>query len=404
MRMIKVLTLFFCLLDCRRSTSPAVAVVNGVPITVDELIKTIPQAIEPGKESIVVQECLDGLINKELMVQEAIRRGLDSVIAYPLELEKKGLVTYELFAEIARPIRPTPQELQRTYKLLSSEVHCRVISVRTETTAQRLFSELTQGAVFESLAHRFSIHPSRTQDGDLGYIPEYYIEEPLRSAIAGLKPGSFTKPVFFDSSYQIVLLVDRRPVDLPPFNEVKQQLEEQLKISRQKKAATEYVQNLRTRLVYNPAGLRVFHKPVELITEAEKEIWVAVRDSIKYVKVARLLSLARRFPPDLDTALRTYAIKRAIEDDLMFEDALNRKLDQVPKVAEQLNRTRRKLLYETLYNRAVSSQINITDAEVREYYEQNRDRYPNDDFALFSPLIYNNLLQERQQARLKEFL
>jgi hypothetical protein len=401
--MIKVLLLLVCLLDCRPRPSAAVAVVNGVPITAEQLLSTIPQSIEPGRESAAVRECLEGLINKELFVQEAIRLGLDSAITYPLELEKKGLVIYELFSDIAHKIHISPQELERTYKLLGSEVHCRVISVRAETTAQRLYQELVDGAIFESLATKFSIHPSRTKGGDLGYIQEFYIEEPLRSAIAGLKPGSFTRPVFFDSSYQIVLMVDRRPVALPPFNEAKQQLTEQLKLSRQRQAANEYIQNLRSRLVYNPAGLRVLTKPVDSITEAEREVWVAVRDGSKYVKVSRLLSIVRRFPPNLDTAIKTYAVKRAIEDDLMYEDGLNRKLDQVPKVAEQLRRLRYKLLYETLYNRAVSSQTSVTEDEVREYYQRNRDRYPGDDFAAVAPLIRNNLLQERQKARFNQF-
>ncbi|MEO0049629.1 MAG: peptidylprolyl isomerase, partial [candidate division WOR-3 bacterium] len=252
MRILKVLILSFILLNCRRATTPVVAFVNGVPITVEEFTKTLPASIDPGKETTVVQEQLAELINKELFIQEAIRLGLDSTIAYPLEIEKKGLLTYELFADVARQIRITPQELKNTYNLLGTEVRCRVISVRQETTAQRVYQELLQGALFETLATRLSIHPSKTSGGDIGYIQEYYIEEPLRSAISALKTGEFTKPVFFDSSYEIILLVDRRPVDppLPPFNEAKQQLEEQLKISRQRQAANEYVKNLRARLVY----------------------------------------------------------------------------------------------------------------------------------------------------------
>ncbi|MEO0069032.1 MAG: peptidylprolyl isomerase [candidate division WOR-3 bacterium] len=406
MRILKVLILSFILLNCRRATTPVVAFVNGVPITVEEFTKTLPASIDPGKETTVVQEQLAELINKELFIQEAIRLGLDSTIAYPLEIEKKGLLTYELFADVARQIRITPQELKNTYNLLGTEVRCRVISVRQETTAQRVYQELLQGALFETLATRLSIHPSKTSGGDIGYIQEYYIEEPLRSAISALKTGEFTKPVFFDSSYEIILLVDRRPVDppLPPFNEAKQQLEEQLKISRQRQAANEYVKNLRARLVYNPAGLRVFHKPADSITPAEREIWVAVRDSTKYVKVGNLLHIARRLPLGIDTAIRTYAIKRAIEDDLMYEDALNRKLDRLPKVAEQIERTRRKLLYETLYNRAITSQITVSEEEVKEFYSSHRDRYPGDDFNAVAQLIRNNLFLERRNARYNQFV
>ncbi len=395
------------LIFCNSSSkNPVVIRVNNAAITREEILKTLPQAIPPGGESIALQECIDGLVNRELFVQEAIRLGLDSVIAYPLELEKKGLVIYQLFAEVGRRSEPvTAGELERTYKLLSEEVHCRLIAVRKRALADSLYRELERNAAFESLAGRFSIHPSRAQGGDMGYIPLYYIEEPLRSAIMGLKPGQWTKPVFFDSSFQIVLLIDRRPVEppLPPFGEIKQQLEEQLKISRRRRAANEYIQQLRQRLVYNPAGLAIFYKPVDSITPAEQEVWVVMRDSAKYVKVGRLLHIARRFPPDLDTAIRTYAIKRAIEDDIMFEDGLKQGLDRAPDVIQQLERTRRKLLYETLYNR-ITSQITVTDEDIQNYYRSHRERYPGNNFNDVAPLIRNNLLLERRRARFEEYL
>ncbi|MGQ9678325.1 MAG: peptidylprolyl isomerase [bacterium] len=389
------------------STDPVICRVNGILIKKSVLLNSLPQSIEPEQESIVVNDCLEGLINKELFVQEAIRIGLDSAIAYPLGQETKALVINELFSDIARSSSPVrPQELQNAYNLLNIRVHCQVIAVREETLAHRIYRELQNGSRFESLAFRYSIHSSKNQGGDVGTFPAYYIEEPMRSAVLALQPGEFTKPVLFDSSYQIVLLLDQRTAEppLPPFDEVKQQLEEQIKISRQRRAANEYVTQLRSRLVYNPAGLAVFYKPVDSITKLEKDLWVAIRDSSKYVKVDRLLHIARRFPPNLDTALRTYAIKRAIEEDLMFEDGLQRGLDLTPKVKEQIERYRRKLLYETLFNRMVTSQVSVSDTEISHYYYNHRDRYPQADFATVAPLIRNNLLTEKRKARYQEYL
>ncbi len=406
MRIVKQLILLLTFFACR-AKAPFVAVVNNKEITIAQLKHALPQRIEPGKESTVVRDCLEEMIDRELFIQEAERLGLDSVIAYPLELEKKGLMIYELFAEISRTVKPiTAQELQNAYKLLSSEVRCRLIAVQDRSTADELYRALKDGADFESLAAKYSIHPSRRNRGDLGYIREYSIDEPLRSAILGLEINEWTKPIWFDSSYQIVQLLDRRAVNppLPPFNEIRQQLEEQIKISRRRQAANEYVHNLRQRLVYNPAGLAVFHKPVDSITEAEKEIWVAVRDSSKYVKVERLLGIARRFPQYLDTAVRTYAIKRAIEDDLMYEDALNRGLDKAPAVTQQLHQLRQRLLYETLYQRMINSQIKIPDEQVRAHFENHREFYPNNDFNAVAPLIRNHLVQEARKVRRNEIL
>jgi len=129
-----------------------------------------------------------------------------------------------------------------------------------------------------------------------------------------------------------------------------------------------------------------------------------MRDSAKYVKVGRLLHIARRFPPYLDTAVRTYAIKRAIEDDLMYEDGLNRGLDRRPGVVEQLRKLRQKLLYETLYNRAITSQLTVSDEEVRQFYETHRERYPGNDWTAVAPLIRNNLFEERREVKFRQFV
>lgn len=406
-RFCRLLALLLAVFSCRGNRNPVVAQVDRAVITVEDLLAVLPKSYEPGSESSVVWQALEGLINRELMVQEAERLGLDSAVSFPLELEKKGLVIYELFGDIGRQAQPvTEQELRRVYELLSYEVHCRVIAVRDRDTAEAIYQALNRGAGFDSMALRYSIHPSRMRGGDLGYIQEYFIEEPLRSAVLALKPGEWTKPVFFDSSYQIVQLLERRAVSPPPppFNESKQQLAEQIRLARRRQAANEYVQKLRQRLIYNPEGLRVFYKPVDSITEAEREIWVAVRDSSKYVKVGRLLHIARRFPPDLDTAVRVYAIKRAIEDDLMYEDGLNRGLDRAPRVVEQLNRLRRKLLYESLYNRVITTQLTVTEDEVRGFYETHRDRYPGNDFNAVAGLIRNNLLLERREALFRQYL
>ncbi|MEO0079584.1 MAG: peptidyl-prolyl cis-trans isomerase [candidate division WOR-3 bacterium] len=383
-----------------------VALVNGIPITLAELERQMPQTVPAQEESTIRRKTLEELIAKELFVQEAERQGLDSAIGYQLELEKKALVMRELFRTIAQQVRPVSElELKRDYELLKTEDRCQVIVVPDRTQAQRLIAELEMGVPFESLAVRHSIHPSRVEGGDMGYTPELYIDEPLRSAVIALTPGAWTQPILYDSNYAIIRLIDRRPADPPPppFSELKQRLAEQLKLTRQRQAAANYMAELRRRLEFNPEGLRVFYKPVDSITESEKEIWVAIRDGRQYVKVGRLLHIGRRFPPYLDTAIRSYAIRRAIEEDIAYEDGLNRGLDKAPRVRAELAETRRRLLYDKFYEREVASQVTVSDSEVAAYYEAHRDRFLG-ELASVATLIRNDLTKERRTARYNEVL
>jgi hypothetical protein len=139
-------------------------------------------------------------------------------------------------------------------------------------------------------------------------------------------------------------------------------------------------------------------KPVDSITEAEQEVPVAIKDKSKYVKVGRLLSVARRFPAGLDTSLRRYAVRRAVEEDLIYEDGLERGLDKLPKVQEQLAEKRRNLLYEALYKKEILDKVAVSDDEVKAYFEANRANFPSGDLASVAGLIRNRVSEARRDS------
>lgn len=413
----------------RRAADRVVARVNGRPITSAELAAVLPWSADSAiglqvvpKDSTLVrlarpthsargedgtrQRALDDLIAKELFVQEATRQGLDKDVTYQLELDKKACVTQELYnSVVAKAGRLTQLELQAAYRLLGTECHVQLIEVAEESLARRVTAELARGVPFETLAVRYSRDRSGPAGGDWGYVPELTIDEPLRSAVLGLKPGEWTRPVKSGTGYQLVRLVDRRPADPPPppFGELKQELEFRLQQQRRRVLANEYLAGLKQRLEYNPAGLDILCKPVDSIGAEEQEEWVAIRDRSKYVKVGRLLHIARKFPASLDTALRKYTLRREIEEDLLYEDGLARGLDRLPAVKKQLERRRKDLLYQALYKKEITDRVAVSDDEVRSYYEQHRDNYPDVDLEGARSVISQRLFTERRDRRAEEF-
>jgi len=236
-------------------------------------------------------------------------------------------------------------------------------------------------------------------------MPELAIEEPLRSAVLALAPGEWTRPVKSAGRYQLVRLVDRRPADPPPppYGELKQELAFRLKRQKRRQLAEEYLAGLRQRLTYNERGLAILCKPADSITAEEQEEWVAIKDNSKYVKVGRLMHIVRRFPASLDTALRKYAVRREIEEDVMYEDGRARGLDRLASVRGPLADRRRNLLYQALYRQAITDRIEVTDDEVRRFYEEHRDSYPGQDAAQAAPAIRFRLYAERRDRRYAEF-
>lgn len=393
------------------SDSRPVATVNGEAITVKQLAGVLPMGLDTAAQADSIRaRTLDRLIIKRLFVQEAVRLGLDSALRYQLELQQKGEITQKLYDTVTAPAdKVSDADLKRARELLSTEAHLLVIAVRSETAANRILAEIDRGAPFETLATRYSIHSSSARGGDIGFVPEFYVEEPLRTAVLSLKPGGLSKPALVDQLWQFVKLIETRPATpVPPAltePDFREQLVERLKVQRRRELANKYLADMRARIEYNEPGVQILMtKPVDAMTETDKDVAVAIKDKKQYVKVGRLLKVAAEFTPGLDTGMRRYGIQREIEDDLLYEDGLARGLDRAPDVKERVDRVREDLLYQSLFQQEVVSKVTVTDADVLAYHQQNQDKFVEKDIAKATPYIRNVLQQQGRETAYKAYV
>ena len=399
-----VLTLVAC---AGRPGRQTVAVVNGEAITAADVAAMLPENLDSLRADTVKKQVLDGIITRKLFAQEAKREGMEKDAEYLVELEQKALVNQRLYDTITAPgNQVTEAELQAAYKLLQTEAHLRLISVPDESLAQRLAAELDQGAAFESLAVKYSKHRSAVKAGDVGFVPLLLIDGPLRTRVTVLQPGQHTQPTQVGTAWQIAALVETRPADPgpPPLAEYRQEFERRLKQLRRQELANQYMSGLRQRITYNPAGLAILVKPIDSINEADKDVAVAYKDNSKYVKVARLLPVAARFPAMLDSAMKEYAVRREIEQDLMYEDALSKGLNKAPDIQRQLAAKREDVLYRALFKQEITDKLDVSEADVMDYFRQNRQNFTTPDSNQVASMIRSRLLTERRDARLQEYL
>jgi peptidyl-prolyl cis-trans isomerase C len=400
------------MVSCAGSPSrQVVAVVNGEKIAAADIQAMLPMNLDSLRADTVKKQVLDGIIARKLFAQEAKREGLEKDAGYQVELEQKALVNQRLYDTITAPgNRLTDADVQAAYKLLQTEAHLKVIAVPDESLARRLAAELDQGAAFESLAVKYSKRPDALKGGDAGFLPLLYIEEPLRTRVTALAPGQHTEPTpvtdAWQGTWQIAELLETRPADPgpPPFDQYRPEFERRLKQLQRRELASQYLAKLRARITYNPEGLDILCKPIDSITEADKDVAVAYRDKSKYVKVARLLPVAAGFAPALDSAMKKYAVRRHIEEDLMYEDALRMGLEKAPDVVRQLAAKREDVLYKALFKKEVTDKLVVTDADVMDYFRQNRQNFTTPDSNRVLGMIRSRLLTERRDARMHEYL
>lgn len=215
------------------------AIVNGkaVPSTrASALVQQLERSGRPVDPSMMDQ-VKDEVIMREIFMQEAIKRGVAKSSAYKeqMELARQSILIRELFTEyqIKNPV--TDAQIKTEYdKYISAnagqEYRARHILVADEAKAKALIARIQGGARFETLAVKESMDKgSGANGGDLDWATASTFVNEFSDAMVKLTKGALTgAPVKTQFGWHIIRLDDVRQVDLPAFEEVKDELGQQM--------------------------------------------------------------------------------------------------------------------------------------------------------------------------------
>jgi len=87
--------------------------------------------------------------------------------------------------------------------------------------AERLFTELQNGADFAELAKQHSQHESAKQGGDMGYRHKGSLSKEVEAELDKLNPGKFTLPLQLLQGYGIFKLTDRKAQRVREYSDVR---------------------------------------------------------------------------------------------------------------------------------------------------------------------------------------
>ncbi len=109
------------------------------------------------------------------------------------------------------------------------EIHARHILVPTEEEAKAVKAELDAGKPFEVVAMEKTTDPSGKQNGgDLGFFSKGMMVPQFEEAAFALQPGQVSEPVQSQFGWHIIKVEETRQSSPPPFEQVAQQLGQQL--------------------------------------------------------------------------------------------------------------------------------------------------------------------------------
>jgi peptidyl-prolyl cis-trans isomerase C len=265
MRKIVIIVLtfsFFAFTACAKKEEqkgPYLAKVGNVKITQHDLereLKNLPdfaQKLFEGSRGI--ERFLDELIKKELLYQEAMKKGLDKDPDFQRKVEdfkKITLISQLLEKEIELKTQVTDQDIKNYYEKNKedfaniSQIRASHILVKTKEEAEKILEKLRKGEDFAKIARDNSIDTGSAKNGgDLGFFSPGQMVPEFERAAARLKVGELSEPVKTKFGYHIIKVTDKKIGQPFDFEKVKNLIYQRLTAEKQKEAFDSYIEELK---------------------------------------------------------------------------------------------------------------------------------------------------------------
>jgi peptidyl-prolyl cis-trans isomerase SurA len=205
----------------------------------------------------------------ESIVENIKKQNLITEIELKEQL-KKDNITYDSFAEGIRMnvlrsrvlARVVSQEIKVTDAMLKEyydkhkdeyrdmEYHLKQIFISGQKAdgnqrAADAYKLLDQGKTFEDAAREFSDDPSGMQGGDIGFVKADELLPALNESLKLLVPNTYTNVVQTPYGFHILKLIEIKKTDTPPFEAMKDKVNEQIVFQESEKRYNEYMDKLR---------------------------------------------------------------------------------------------------------------------------------------------------------------
>ena len=203
------------------------ATVNGKAITEQDMQRYVRN--NQKGEAMDEQSLLNEMISRELVYQDALKKGLDKDPGVQEQIENLR-TNIILGAALEQAVQSQPvgdDELKKLYdeqvaQYNVTEYKARHILLKSKEDAEKVITELDMGGDFADLAKKRSTGPSAKQGGDLGWFAPQQMVPEFSQAVAGMEKGNYTKaPVQTQFGWHVIKLEDSRNAEPPSFEQVK---------------------------------------------------------------------------------------------------------------------------------------------------------------------------------------
>ena len=241
------------------SGSGYVAKVGSSVITEEDVKKelgTLPphiQRIFTGPEG--TEKFVDELVKKEILYQEAKKKGLEGNQDYKKKVEdfkKYTLISLLLEKEIEDKAKVTEKDVKDYYEAhkenlaTSSQIRASHILLKTEEEAKKVKEQLGKGGDFARIAKEKSLDTGSAKNGgDLGFFSRGQMVPEFERAAFSLNVGEVSSPVKTQFGYHIIKVTDKKQEPVAEFEKMKDPLTQKVTAEKQKEVFDSYLNSLK---------------------------------------------------------------------------------------------------------------------------------------------------------------
>ena len=332
---------------------------------------------------------LDQMITERLIFASAVKQDVRSEEFFRdnFKIRNKLLLLDEVRAvEIMQEAEPTEKQMKKYYEdnkenyRIREQVQAKEIVVDSDSLAQVLLDSLKKDiASFDTLAKLHSTQPSARSGGRMGVVYRDQKPKPVEDALFTTETNTLTEVVAFDESFGIYYVTSYKPEQYRAYDEVKKQVEAQVRssnIQEAEKALTERLKRKARLEVYEDSIIAALKDTTEqgnnivlAHVNGRKISWADViqRNEAMTPQFAKL-DLGQ--PDKVEELINTI-----FDEELRLEMAWRKQYYLYDGYVVQLKDAIKAIMDQGLYRKVVLDAIVIDSVAVAEFYEEHLEEF-----------------------------
>jgi peptidyl-prolyl cis-trans isomerase C len=370
-----------------------VATVNGEQIFFEDLERLLGDlhtgTAETQRGAPDLERMVFRLVNDKLLAQEARVMGMqnDEPIPSRLAALRQSLAIRRLEQkEIWTLAEPTDEELEQAFAKEYQTITFRMITVHEKGEAERLLSELEQGADFAALAKESSVDQFGPRGGLVEDLPRIDMPHELADDAFAMGPGDLKGPFRTRIGWSHLRVESFADPDPEQFQTLKPSLRALVRYRKSDSLKDDLGSRLRQahpvtieqQVVATIVAERL--PDSRLMPKVENPELVVARVGKREISAEEYgKALQTRWKgvrnEEAAIAAKPIVLERLIRDELMASEALARGYGDSPEVRRALSATETQLLIPRMLNEVVAAGIDVTQEEMESYYEEHRNQF-----------------------------